>query len=77
MMPRRLEVSLRPDGTITAEASGTPGPDCLDSLDQLRAMLNAHVTDSKPTPEFSGAVTLSRAKNHGTTYQHGENNENA
>lgn len=76
-MPRRLEVSVRPDGTIAAEASGTPGPDCLDSLDQLRAILNAHVADSKPTPEFSGAATISRAENYEATYYHGENNENA
>lgn len=52
-MPRRLTVSIRPDGTIAAEASGTPGPDCLDAIDQLRALLNAEPTDSKPTPEFS------------------------
>ncbi|QEV99411.1 DUF2997 domain-containing protein [Microbacterium caowuchunii] len=77
MMPRRLEVSVRPDGTITAEASGTPGPDCLDSLDQLRSMLNAQVAESKPTPEFSGATTITRATGHEAIYRHGENHENA
>lgn len=55
-MPRRLSVSIRPDGSITAEASGTPGPDCLDALDQLRAILHAEVEGSKPTPEFSMSV---------------------
>lgn len=75
-MPRRLEVSVRSDGTITAEASGTPGPDCLDSLDQLRAMLNAHVAESKPTPEFSGTVTRS-TQTHTETRGYGENHENA
>jgi len=75
-MPRRLEVSVRSDGTITAEASGTPGPDCLDSLDQLRAMLNAHVAESKPTPEFSGKVTRSTQTNT-EIHRHGENHENA
>lgn len=75
-MPRRLEVSVRSDGTISAEASGTPGPDCLDSLDQLRAMLNAHIAESKPTPEFSGAVTRS-TQTHTETRGYGENHENA
>lgn len=52
-MPRRLTVSIRPDGSIAAEASGTPGPDCLDALEQLRTMLHAEIDSSKPTPEFS------------------------
>lgn len=52
-MPRRLSISVHPDGSITAEASGTPGPDCLDALDQLRAILHADIEGSKPTPEFS------------------------
>ncbi|MDR2256290.1 MAG: DUF2997 domain-containing protein [Arthrobacter sp.] len=52
-MSRRLSVSIRPDGTIAAEASGTPGPDCLAALEQLKALLNAEVEASKPTPEFA------------------------
>ncbi|RII42242.1 DUF2997 domain-containing protein [Galactobacter valiniphilus] len=52
-MTRRLSVSIRPDGTIAAEASGTPGPDCLEALEQLKALLHAEVEASKPTPEFA------------------------
>ena len=59
-MPRRLTISVKPDGSISAEASGTPGPDCLDALDQLRNMLHAEIEGSRPTPEFSGATTLLR-----------------
>lgn len=76
-MPRRLEVSVRPDGVIAAEASGTPGPDCLDALDQLRAMLNAYVLDSKPTPEFSGAAPILRVDDRNENRGYEENHENA
>lgn len=60
-MTRRLTISILPGGTITAEASGTPGPDCLSAIDQLRYMLNADVSDSKPTPEFSGSTTSTKS----------------
>ena len=53
-MPRRLNISINPDGTIVAESSGTPGPGCVDSINPLEAMLQAEVIDSRPTPEFSG-----------------------
>jgi hypothetical protein len=56
-MTRRLSISISLDGTIAAEASGTPGPECLTALDQLRALLGAEVADSKPTPEFSAPST--------------------
>ncbi len=52
-MTRKLSISILPDGTISAEASGTPGPDCLSAIEQLRQILNAEVSDSKPTPEFT------------------------
>lgn len=54
-MPRRLTVSIRTDGSIVAEASGTPGPECLDALEQLKRILDADIIDSKPTPEFSAS----------------------
>lgn len=54
-MTRKLTISILPDGTITADASGTPGPDCLSAIEQLRYMLGAEVSDSKPTPEFSAS----------------------
>lgn len=56
-MPRRLNVSIHPDGSIVADASGTPGPECLGALDQLRAILNADVEESRPTPEFAMPVS--------------------
>lgn len=56
-MTRKLNISILPDGTISAEASGTPGPDCLSAIDQLRRILDAEVSDSKPTPEFSGSLS--------------------
>lgn len=52
-MTRKLCISLLPNGTITAEASGTPGPACLSAIEQLRQLLDAEVSDSKPTPEFA------------------------
>lgn len=52
-MGRRLSVSIRRDGTVVAEASGTPGPSCLDALQQLQDLLRASVVDSRPTPEFA------------------------
>lgn len=67
-MPRQLSISIRSDGSIIAEASGTPGPDCLDALDQLRAILHAEIEGSKPTPEFSRAVTPVRVDVHGNDY---------
>lgn len=76
-MPRRLDISVRPDGTITAEASGTPGPDCLDSLDQLRAILNADIAESKPTPEFSEQRMGANNKGSQETHYYGEDHENA
>lgn len=51
-MPRRLAIRIAPDGTVEAEASGTPGPDCLDAIEQLRELLAAEVVDSATTPEF-------------------------
>lgn len=55
-MIRRLTISIQPDGTIAAVASGTPGPTCVDALEQLRLLLNAEVSDSRPTPEFSAST---------------------
>lgn len=55
-MTRKLAISILPDGTINAEASGTPGPDCLNAIDQLRRLLHADITDSRPTPEFNSSV---------------------
>lgn len=55
-MPRRIHIAVRPDGSIAAEVSGTPGPGCLDAIDQLRTMLHAEVEVSRPTPEFSMPV---------------------
>jgi len=61
-MPRRLTVSIHPDGTIDAEASGTPGPDCLSAIEQLRQLLGAEVSDSRPTPEFAGSAVTATMK---------------
>lgn len=55
-MTRRLAISILPDGTINAEASGTPGPECLSAIDQLRHMLSAEVSDSRPSPEFAASA---------------------
>ena len=63
-MTRRLAISILPDGTINAEASGTPGPDCLSAIDQLRHLLSAEVSDSSPTPEFSASVAPVRLRDH-------------
>lgn len=52
-MTRKLTIAILPDGTINAEASGTPGPDCLSAIDQLRFLLHAEVSDSNPTREFT------------------------
>lgn len=52
-MNRRIAVTVRPDGSISAEISGTPGPECMDAIPQLIAMSGANITDSRPTPEFT------------------------
>ncbi|MGF3052889.1 DUF2997 domain-containing protein [Microbacterium sp. YY-03] len=62
-MARRLNISIRPDGSIVAEASGTPGPDCLGAIPPLEAMLRAEVIDSRPTPEFDASTSLLRLNN--------------
>lgn len=59
-MSRRLNISIKADGTITAEVSGAPGVACLDSIDPLRSILNAEIAESKPTPEFSGVTNTRR-----------------
>lgn len=61
-MTRRLTISIRSDGSITALASGTPGPACLDAIEQLRVLLNAEVSDSRPTPEFSASVASAKIR---------------
>lgn len=62
-MTRRLNISIRPDGSIAAEASGTPGPDCLGAIPPLEAMLQAQVIDSRPTPEFDKTSNSLRLNN--------------
>lgn len=59
-MTRKISISILPDGTIAAEASGTPGPDCLGALEQMQLLLNANILDSRPTPEFSESPTVAR-----------------
>lgn len=52
-MTRRISVSIAPDGTITAEVTGAPGPACLSSYETIgRLVPGASVVDSKLTPEY-------------------------
>jgi Protein of unknown function (DUF2997) len=60
-MTRRLMVSILPDGTISAEASGTPGPSCLDGITEIEQICAAVAVDSTLTPEYHARVYLDQS----------------
>lgn len=52
-MRRLITVTVGVDGSITAESSGEPGPDCLDDYDTILRLLDgATVIDSRLTPAY-------------------------
>ena len=58
-MTKRITVTIQPDGTIVAEASGQPGPACMDDLATIQAMCKgATVADSRLTPEYFSTSTV-------------------
>lgn len=50
---KKITITVSSSGAITAEASGEPGPSCMDQLDLIQALLpGAEMSDSKLTPEY-------------------------
>ena len=71
-MNKRIEITVAPDGSITAEGSAGPGEACLRELDTVRALLPwATVTGSRLTPAYFGVVHES--DHEASTWTHEEN----
>jgi len=69
-MTKRITVTIKPDGTIVAEASGQPGPACMDDLATIQAMCQgATVKDSRLTPEYFTTPAV-RIRNNAQAYNH-------
>jgi len=50
---KKLVVQLRADGTVAAETFGMTGPECLDYIQQLEALLDAETTASQFTDDYT------------------------
>jgi len=50
---KKLVVQLRPDGSVAAETFGMTGPECLDYIEQLEALLDAETTSSQFTEDYT------------------------
>lgn len=52
-MGKRITVTVAPDGTIHAEASGNQGTKCLADIDIINSLVpGSTVTDSRLTAEY-------------------------
>jgi hypothetical protein len=52
-MTKRITISISPDGVIAASVEGYKGPECLNELATVQALLpGATVADSKLTSEY-------------------------
>lgn len=56
-MNEQIIVRIGADGAIQAETNGIKGPRCLDSLELLERLLEAQVTDSAFTSEYTQSAT--------------------
>ena len=50
---KKLVVQLRADGTVAAETFGMTGPECLDYIEQLEALLDAETASSAFTDDYT------------------------
>jgi hypothetical protein len=58
-MVKQLVVKLRTDGTVDAETFGMQGPECLDYIETLEALLDAETTSSTFTPDYTAVPLVS------------------
>lgn len=49
---KKLVVQLRSDGSVAAETFGMTGPECLEYIQQLEALLDAETTSSQFTDDY-------------------------
>ncbi|WP_405374680.1 MULTISPECIES: DUF2997 domain-containing protein [unclassified Microbacterium] len=49
---KKLVVQLHADGTVAAETFGMTGPECLDYIEQLEALLDAQTESSQFTDDY-------------------------
>ncbi|GAA1378757.1 DUF2997 domain-containing protein [Luteococcus sanguinis] len=54
---KRLTVTIRPDGSILADAQDRPGPSCLEAIDDLKRMTGGQIVESRATASFYGTET--------------------
>ena len=54
---KKLVVQLRADGSVAAETFGMTGPECLDYIQQLEALLDAETTSSTFTDDYRRVET--------------------
>lgn len=54
---KKLVVQLRADGSVAAETFGMTGPECLDYIQQLEALLDAETTSSQFTDDYRRVET--------------------
>ncbi|MDQ7876836.1 DUF2997 domain-containing protein [Microbacterium sp. QXD-8] len=54
-MAKQLVVRLRADGTVDAETIGMHGPECLDHIEALEALLDAETVSSRFTEDYTSA----------------------
>ncbi|MFC8681838.1 DUF2997 domain-containing protein [Microbacterium ureisolvens] len=58
-MAKQLVVRLRADGTVDAETIGMHGPECLDHIEALEALLDAETVSSRFTEDYTTASVQS------------------
>ena len=61
-MVKQLVVKLRADGTVDAETFGMHGPECLDYIESLEALLDAETTSSTFTPDYTAVEALAEVE---------------
>ncbi|MDJ1114013.1 DUF2997 domain-containing protein [Microbacterium dauci] len=49
---KQLVVQLRADGSVAAETFGMTGPECLEYIQQLEALLDAETASSQFTDDY-------------------------
>ena len=54
---KKLVVQLRADGSVAAETFGMTGPECLDYIQQLEALLDAETTSSTFADDYRRVET--------------------
>ena len=60
----RVEVTVHPDGTVTAQTHDVLGERCLDYVDALEDLLAARAVDSAYTSDFTRTETTVRQEDH-------------